>query len=541
MSYCLNPQCPKPSNPKNATVCQACGSKLMLRSRYRVKKILGKGGFGATFLASDVSLPGNPLCVIKQLRPSTTDPNLLQMAGELFEREAETLGRIGNHPQIPSLRNYFQETKQFYLVQDFVQGHNLQQEIKKNGPFSEAGVEQFLSEILPIIDYIHVEGVIHRDIKPANLIRRAQDKKLVLIDFGAVKNKVDAAAAKNTSEHTALTSFAVGTPGFAPPEQMAMRPVYASDVYALGVTCIYLLTGKAPKDLGYNPNTGEMEWRKEINISDHLASVLEKMLEVSVRHRYQRSEDVLRALELKPYMESLEESMIMQPNPAKARKNGKNSPVGADFSLPNSSPSQPPTSATAKLAMAIQARKKRKALAEPHYGDGQLKGNLAPINHNKGSKNKDKSSSRRKVTPRLDAQEVLASYRQGRRDFAQLDLRLLDLAQADLSESNFHETKLTKTNFKQASLCNANFGRATLNYAVLRDADLGRAYFNYADLAGADLRGADLSFAHLSNANLKGANLCGANLTKAKITEEQLAQAKVNWSTIMPNGKRGFW
>jgi len=123
-----------------------------------------------------------------------------------------------------------------------------------------------LSEILPVIDYIHSQEVIHRDIKPANMIRRNQDNLLVLIDFGAVKNQVNPTVSAS-SDQTALTAFAIGTPGYAPPEQMALRPVYASDIYALGVTCVYLLTGKSPKYLDYDPSTGEMLWQQNVRVS----------------------------------------------------------------------------------------------------------------------------------------------------------------------------------------------------------------------------------------------------------------------------------
>ncbi|PLZ49006.1 serine/threonine protein kinase, partial [Fischerella thermalis WC442] len=259
MSYCVNPNCPNPENLAYSERCQSCGSRLLLRSRYRIVKALGQGGFGATFLASDEALPGEPSCVIKQLRPSGTAPHVLKMARELFEREAVTLGKIGNHPQVPRLLDYFEEREQFYLVQEYISGSTIQQEVKHTGVFTEAGVKQFLSEILPLLQYIHERKVIHRDIKPANIIRRAQDSRLVLIDFGAVTNQVRQAVV-NQSEHTALTAYAIGTPGFAPPEQMAMRPVYASDIYALGITCIYLLTSKSPKDLDYNPTTGDIMW-----------------------------------------------------------------------------------------------------------------------------------------------------------------------------------------------------------------------------------------------------------------------------------------
>lgn len=151
------------------------------------------------------------------------------------------------------------------------------------------------------------------------------------------------------------------------------------------------------------------------------------------------------------------------------------------------------------------------------------------------------SSGKPKGPIKLDAPGVITAYAKGRRDFAQMDLSLLNLEKANLSGSIFHQTKLVKTNLQAADLANADFGRASLSKAILRDANLGRAYFNQADLEGADLRGADLSYAYLSNANIRGANLCGANLSNAKITEEQLATAKTNWATVLPSGKRGFW
>lgn len=243
---------------------------------------------------------------------SESTPYILEMARELFQREADTLGKIGNHPQIPRLLDYFEERKQFYLVQEYISGQTLQQEIKSAGVFNEVGLKEFLREILPLLQYIHDQKVIHRDIKPANLIRRSQDSRLVLIDFGAVKNQVSNAAL-NLSGQTALTVYAIGTPGFAPPEQMAMRPVFASDVYALGVTCIYLLTGKSPKDLEYNQTTGDMMWEQRVQIGDRLTKVLRTMLEVSVRNRYQSAQEVLKALEIEPYLDSLAQGLLAKP------------------------------------------------------------------------------------------------------------------------------------------------------------------------------------------------------------------------------------
>ncbi|MDZ8027019.1 MAG: protein kinase domain-containing protein [Nostoc sp. SerVER01] len=527
MSYCLNPTCRNPENLVNSQRCQSCGSQLLLRDRYQVVKPLGQGGFGATFLAQDQALPGEPSCVIKQLRPSGNAPHVLQMARELFEREAKTLGKIGNHPQVPRLLDYFEEHEQFYLVQEYISGDTLQEEVKLNGVLSETGVKQFLSEILPLLQYIHEQKVIHRDIKPANLIRRSQDARMVLIDFGAVKNQVTQGAATQSGQ-TALTAYAIGTPGFAPPEQMAMRPVYASDIYALGVTCIYLLTSKTPKDLDYNPTTGEMMWEQLVQVSDHLSNVLRKMLEVSVRNRYQSAADVLRALEIEPYLDTLAQGLLVKSPDAGVK--GRTYNHMEDSAVLCSNPSAAVTSAgVAQVAAAIRARR---AKAE---AGGMVKSTTFANSNSNGSQIPNS-----KIERKLDTQSLLTAYMKGRRDFALHNLSLLNLQGADLSGTNFHSAQLQKTNLQGANLHNSDFGRASLTRANLKDANLSKAYFNHTDLEGADLRGADLSHAYLTNANLRGTNLCGANLTNAKISDEQLALAKTNWMTIRPNGKRGL-
>jgi len=533
MSYCLNPNCSHPKNAGSPLNCESCGSPLLLYGRYRVIQPLGQGGFGATFLAQDEILPGTPSCVIKQLRPSGSAPHVLQMSKELFEREAKTLGKIGNHPQIPSLLNYFDVEEQFYLVQEYISGATLQQEVKKNGLYSEAGVKQFLSEILPLLQYIHERKVIHRDIKPANLIRRSQDARLVLIDFGAVKNQVSQIAA-NPSEQTALTAYAIGTPGFAPPEQMAMRPVYASDIYAVGVTCIYLLTGKTPKDLEYNPTTGEMMWAKIVHVSDHFKNVLSKMMEVSVRNRYQSSNEVLRALEMEPYLDSLAKSLISKPDSGNQER--PNNRSGITPSYPNSNPNSNPTSdRVAQVAAAIRASR------------AKIGGDVSGITTKRGSSggsvaksNPVVSSNANQGERKFDSQTLLKAYLKGRRDFSLRNLRLLNLAGADLSGANFHSAQLEKINLQEADLHDSDFGKASLNKANLKDANLTKAYLSHADLEGADLRGANLSYAYMAQANLRGANLCGANLTGAKVSDEQLSLAKTNWLTVRPNGKRGL-
>jgi serine/threonine protein kinase, bacterial len=534
MSYCLNPTCPNPENLTYSDRCHSCGSHLLLRDRYRVVKALGQGGFGATFIARDESLPGEPSCVIKQLRPSGTAPHVLQMARELFEREAVTLGRIGNHPQVPRLLDYFEDREHFYLIQEYVSGLTLQQEVKAQGAISEPGIKQFLTEIIPLLQYIHDQKVIHRDIKPANLIRRAQDSRLVLIDFGAVKNQVSQTAAMQSGQ-TALTAYAIGTPGFAPPEQMAMRPVYSSDIYAVGVTCIYLMTGKSPKDLDYNPTTGEMMWEHLVAISPHLSGVLRKMLEVSVRNRYQNAEEVLRALEMEPYLDSLAQSLVAQPvGGIKERGSSHHDDSGV---LQNNTSGSYSSAGVAQVAAAIRARRAKVAEATGATSHGLVGAKTGSW----GSNNTDVTqSSKSQIIRHLNIEGLRNAYIKGRRDFASHNLSLLNLQGIDLSGTNFHSSVLERANLQGANLFNSDFGRASLNRTILRDANLSKAYLSHADLEGADLRGADLSYAYLNNANLRGANLCGANLTGAKISDEQLALAKTNWMTVRPNGKRGL-
>lgn len=288
--------------PRSTVLGQICGSKQRFRDRYEILRVLGRGGFGVTFLARDAILPGQPLCVIKQLCPKVHDPAALEKARKRFEQEAVTLSKLGNHAQIPLLLDYFESGGEFFLVQEYVRGLTLAQEVRRNGPLAEGVVKQFLRECLPLLQYLHENRVIHRDIKPTNLIRCKDDGRLVLIDFGAVKEYI--VGVGDTSCRPSTTQF-VGTVGFAPPEQLATRPIYASDIYALGMTCLYLLTGKSPLDFDYAFVTGEVNWREQISVSPHFEKILSRMLKVSPQERYNKADDVLRALELEPHLDSL--------------------------------------------------------------------------------------------------------------------------------------------------------------------------------------------------------------------------------------------
>ena len=521
MSYCLNPSCPKPVNHPKSKLCKACGSKLLLHGRYHLLKGLGKGGFGATFLAADLALPGTPQCVIKQLRPNTDNPNFLSMARELFQREARTLGRIGNHPQIPRLLDYFEDRQQFYLIQEFVKGDNLQQEVKKYGVLNEEKARQVLKEILIILRDIHVQKVIHRDIKPANIIRREIDNKLVLIDFGVVKNQIDSVGAG--SPDSALTAFAVGTPGFAPPEQLAMRPVYASDVYALGVTCMYLMSGKSPKNMDCDPITGDIDWFKYVKVSDSFAEILSKMLEVAVKNRYKSANEALQALDIENHVDSLSESMLSYPSTGNTSNTSDSSRTG------------------------ITSRRNVPTTRSSRYAGGSGSGSRFSRNSLRSNPNSTRNSAapNKISTPqkpvKISAPEVLEAYSSGRKDFGLKDLSMQDLSKVDLSESKFHGSKLIKTNLQGTDLSRTDFANCDLRQAMMRNANLNKAFFRSSNLEGIDLRGADLSYAHFKNSKLKDANFCGANLAQTNLTSEQLEQVKTNWMTIMPSGKRGFW
>lgn len=293
----------------------------VLDGRYKLIKKIGAGGFGQTFIARDMRRPGSPPCVVKQLKPASDDPNFIREARRLFNTEAETLEKLGRHDQIPQLLAYFEEDKQFFLVQEFIEGRSLYDELKAPLPevsdldhqtqeqileelqnidapprdkqLGEVEVLKILKDVLEVLEFVHSEGVIHRDIKPDNLIRRKKDQKIVLIDFGAVRAMQDANT-KLTADEKGESRFTVtiGTPGYMPSEQCAGRPNYSSDIYALGMVAIKALTGYAPTDLPTDPSTGELVWRDKAKVSNGLAMVLTRMVRYHYTQRYQSVREV---------------------------------------------------------------------------------------------------------------------------------------------------------------------------------------------------------------------------------------------------------
>lgn len=267
----------------------------LLNNRYRILQTLGRGGCGQTFLAEDTHMPSNRRCVVKQLKPQTNDPAAYQIIRERFQREAALLEALGqSNDRIPTLYAYFTEGEEFYLVQEWIDGKNLMQKVKEEGICNESLVKSLLVNLLHVLNYIHSQGVIHRDIKPENIMLRNHDSKPVLIDFGAVKEVV---ATVVDSYGTPTSSIVIGSPGFMPLEQAIGKPVFASDLYSLGLTAIYLLTGKRPQELT-DLLTGEATWRQHAaNLSPGLAAVLDKAIQPLAQQRYRSAREMLEALQ----------------------------------------------------------------------------------------------------------------------------------------------------------------------------------------------------------------------------------------------------
>ena len=265
-------------------------SKIIVGGRYKIVSELGSGGFGKTYLAKDTQLPGNPRCVVKQLKPVNNQPLLLKTARRLFATEAEVLYKLGNHNQIPQLLAHFEDQKEFYLVQELIEGHSLSEEFTPGRQFSEAEAIALLQEVLTILEFVHQQGVIHRDIKPSNLIRRHADQKIVLIDFGAVKQLSTQTGL--SSGHTTMT-ISIGSPGYVANEQLAGTPRFSSDIYAVGMMGIQALTGVFPKQIPQDPKTSEIMWRDPVQVSPGLAYVLDKMVRYDFRQRYESATSVL--------------------------------------------------------------------------------------------------------------------------------------------------------------------------------------------------------------------------------------------------------
>lgn len=302
MTYCVTPGCLAPQNLDSARFCHSCGAKLWLKERYRAIQPIGCGGFGRTFLAVDEDIPSQPRCVIKQFYLQTPGSFAAKKAVDLFCQEAVRLDELGKHPQIPTLLAHFEQNRQLYLLQEWIPGHTLMQELQQKGTYSETQIWALLQELLPVLNYIHSRQVIHRDIKPANIIRRCpppqsspnrgkEQEGLVLIDFGVAKLLTDTVLLQ--------TGTIIGSPEYMAPEQIKGKAFWATDLYSLGATCIHLLTNVSPLNM-YDSIEGCWVWRDFLppgkQVSDRLGKILDKLLQNTIKDRYQSANEVLQAL-----------------------------------------------------------------------------------------------------------------------------------------------------------------------------------------------------------------------------------------------------
>ena len=310
--HCTRPNCPSPVNhfsdlddpnlpyPLKPKYCKSCRMELILRGRYLPIDVLGKGGFGTAFLARDFDSPTRRRCVVKLFQPPVNlTQSQMETALRLFNQEAVVLERLGlQNPQIPNLYAYFplmvtnpltnQSEELFYLVQEFVNGEDLEKRLNREGKLAESAVAEVLREILKVLDFVHRNGAIHRDVKPSNII---QDKrgKLSLLDFGAVKE----VTAPNTGARGPTT---ICSPDYAPPEQIMNGTVdTTSDLYALAASCVVLLTGKESSELR-DGISNRWNWRSHAQVSSQLASILEKMLEPKPSDRFSSAREAMLAL-----------------------------------------------------------------------------------------------------------------------------------------------------------------------------------------------------------------------------------------------------
>ena len=255
--------------------------------RYGAYNSIGGGTYSRTYLAIDTHKVFDPRCIIKGF---VYQADQAERAMEVFRREAEILDDLGQHPQIPDLYAYFERGIQQYLVQEFVDGRNLLQEMTEEGSFDETQILELLRETLPILQFLHAHKTIHRDVKPTNLIRRSRDQCLVLVDFAAMKHATQSAIGK--------TGTVLGSAEYVAPEQLVGRAIFASDLYSLGVTCVHLLTGLSPFEL-FDSHSNQWFWRSVAGtVSDRLSRILDRLLCADVSDRYQTATAVLQDLEI---------------------------------------------------------------------------------------------------------------------------------------------------------------------------------------------------------------------------------------------------
>ena len=291
----------------------------LLGRRYQITQVLGMGGFSETYTARDMQRPGQPICVVKQLRVDRDNPAMLAFMRRSFNIEAETLETLGKHPQIPQLLAYFEEDEQFYLIQEFIPGISLMGELLGKHMLPLDQVLGILLDLLPVLAFVHDHGVIHRDLKPSNIMRRDQDNRLVLLDFGIAKLLSTAPSGLGTEENLTI---GIGTKGYMPQEQAAGYPNFSSDLYALGIIALQGLTGLKPKDIPLDCR-GELDWLAYApDLSPGFITWLTTLVQQDCKKRYSSAIVALEALKRVEEFQRLDPQTLpsslenwMAPNP----------------------------------------------------------------------------------------------------------------------------------------------------------------------------------------------------------------------------------
>ncbi len=300
----------------------------LLEGQYKLIQSIGNGGSSHTFIARSISNPSLPQCVIRHFKPANTQPEFIDKVRLFFEKQVGILDKLGKHDQVPQLISGFEKENQFFVVQEFIEGQSLADEIKavlphhhthfdsdghklekgntstdnvdnlqKDKCLSETEVIKILLDVLNVLDFLHSEGVIHYDIQPNNLIRRKKDQKIMLINLGALQEMQDANAQLKLNEKgEPYFPVTIGTPGYTPSEQCAGRPTHSSDIYALGMVAIKALTGYNPVDFSSDPETGELVWREKAQVSNRLVQIVTRMIRYHYTQRYQSAKEVTQEL-----------------------------------------------------------------------------------------------------------------------------------------------------------------------------------------------------------------------------------------------------
>ncbi len=266
----------------------------MLLDRYQILKELGHGNCGRTFLAWDFGQPSNEFCVIKEFEPGKSiDPNSYHLVLDRFRREAGYLHRLSiRNSQVPKLFDFIEKDNRTIIIQEWVPGQTVADRVQMVRPFSHQEVIDFGISVLEVLVDVHACGLIHRDIKPENIILRDRDQLPVLIDFGVAKELI--ATITDPYAPSDAQSITAGTPGFMPHEQFLGSPAFASDLFSLGLTFVFMLTAKKPLQLD-TYSSGATRWRADSG-GRRLAKIINKAIRFNHRERYGTATEMLNAL-----------------------------------------------------------------------------------------------------------------------------------------------------------------------------------------------------------------------------------------------------